>query len=400
MSYNFDEYQRLLAEGERRRLEEYGPYTPSDYEEKAPSAASGTAAQIVGLGGSIAGKKLIEKYLAKKATEEVAKDVATKEVAKQVATQAAQAPTIGGSSSAFVDSLPAIGQNADGTLIYPGQVPATPGGFSFSGVGSAGNYLLPMAGAMGAYDLFKNERRGGRGIAQGAASGAAMGSYFGVPGAVIGGVLGGGIGLANNMSDKDRYKEEGRRVKKLLEAGVTGWDQLAAGAPELTRGRSKDELVAIEEAKIAAGKYGNPTFARSRDVKDLNPEDIWGYSAFGEKYGNDWLGKYSEGQRKDIAKAYLDAGAVSEGRGQISLKETPDLTAKIQALLSGASPTLAVVNPQPGLTTSTKMAAPAPVVVVPPSTGGGAFNLPMTGDVSKEAKAKRYNDFRREGAYR
>lgn len=395
----FDEYQRLLAEGDARRREMYGEYDPSQYEEKAPSATSGTSAQIVGIGGSIAAKKLVEKYLAKKATEEVAKDVA----AKAVATEAAQAPAIGGSSSVFVDSLPAIGQNADGTLIYPGQVPAAPGGFSLSGVGSAGNYLLPMAGAMGAYDLFKNERRGGRGIAQGAASGAAMGSYFGVPGAVIGGVIGGGVGLANNMSDKDRYKEEGRRVKKLLEAGVTGWDQLAAGAPELTRGRSKDELVAIEEAKIAAGKYGNPKFAASRDVKDLNPEDIWGYSAFGEKYGNDWLGKFSEGQRKDIAKAYLDAGAVREGRGQISLKETPDLTAKIQALLGGAStakPTLTVVNANPGLTTSTKMATAAPVVVLPQSTGGSAFDLFKTGDVSKEAKAKRYNDFRREGAYR
>lgn len=386
----FDEYQRLLAEGDARRREMYGEYNPSQYEEKAPSATSGTAAQIVGIGGSIAAKKLVEKYLAKKATEEVAKQAVTNQLASSGATQLSAS-----GAQTLAPELMRVGA--------PEVLPQAPGGFSLSGVGSAGNYLLPMAGAMGAYDLFKNERRGGRGIAQGAASGAAMGSYFGVPGAVIGGVIGGGVGLANNMSDKDRYKEEGRRVKKLLEAGVTGWDQLAAVAPELTRGRSKDELVAIEEAKIAAGKYGNPKFARSRDVKDLNPEDIWGYSAFGEKYGNDWLGKFSEGQRKDIAKAYLDAGAVREGRGQISLKETPDLTAKIQALLGGAStakPTLTVVNANPGLTTSTKMATAAPVVVLPQSTGGSAFDLFKTGDVSKEAKAKRYNDFRREGAYR
>ena len=75
---------------------------------------------------------------------------------------------------------------ADGTV-----VPAEAGMFDMAGIGSAGNAILPIAGVVGGYDLFKNKRGGVRGPLQGAASGAAIGSYFGPTGALIGG----GIGL-------------------------------------------------------------------------------------------------------------------------------------------------------------------------------------------------------------
>lgn len=195
---------------------------------------------------------------------------------------------------------------------------AAPGPFSFSGIGSAGNALLPAAGLAGAYDLFANKRTGGRGIAQGAASGAAMGSYFGLPGAAIGAGIGAAAGALNRLGDRNRWKTEGNKLKALREKGVNIPDALM-GPANLTKGRSKEELVRIENEKLARGQYGNPKFAQSRDIKDLKPEDIWGYSTFFDRYGNDWLGKMSEEERRKIAQKVLDSGALSSKKGTFSV---------------------------------------------------------------------------------
>jgi len=58
------------------------------------------------------------------------------------------------------------------------QIPAAgAGAFDMAGIGSAGNALLPLAGAYGAYDLFQDRKDlgTGKGYLQGAASGAALG---------------------------------------------------------------------------------------------------------------------------------------------------------------------------------------------------------------------------------
>lgn len=210
----------------------------------------------------------------------------------------------------------------------------TPGAFSMSGIGSAGNAILPLAGAMGAYDLFANNRKGARGALQGAASGAAMGSYFGVPGALIGGGLGLGAGLVSGMGDKDRFKTEYKRSQKLRDKGVN-WN-LNTESP--SRGRTKDELIALENAKAARGMYSNPKFAASRNEADLRPEDIWGYSGFGEKYGNKWLGEFSENQRRNIAQELLNAGAVREHRGTMDFEWGKVDPAKLAAAEGSAIP--------------------------------------------------------------
>lgn len=198
------------------------------------------------------------------------------------------------------------------------ELVGAPSGFDVSGIGSAGNYYLPALGAIGTLDLLANQRTGKRGYLQGAASGAAMGSYFGPWGALIGAGVGLGLGGANELFDTNRYKTEGNRLQKLIDQGINIPEELR-GPMYLRKGRSKEELIAQEEAKVAQGQYGNPEFARSRDEKDLRPEDIWGYSAFFKKYGNDWLGKFSEQERRDIAQKALDAGAVNERRGSIDI---------------------------------------------------------------------------------
>lgn len=259
------------------------------------------------------------------------REMGTPSVAEVVATRPveAQAPQGGGlgqlattlGGKAVKDAL--IGKEAATTK--------TPAGGAFSLAGA-----VPVAGAtIGALLL-------GKGIKDFATGKPTTGAE-GLGGRATLGITTGGVseiarlaGLGG-FAGKDRWAEEQGRVADLAKRGVAGWDLLQKGSAPLTRGRTIDELVALEEAKKAAGKYSNADFARTRDVKYLKPEDIWGYSAFGEKYGDDWLGRFSEQQRRNVAQAYLDAGNVTEGRDQIGLKSTPAADALVASILSGAA---------------------------------------------------------------
>lgn len=202
--------------------------------------------------------------------------------------------------------------------------------WAMGGFGTAGNAYAPLLGAALAGDVLINKRHGGRGAAQGALAGAGMGSYFGPYGALAGALIGGGVGYFGNFGDENRFQTEYNRSQALRDKGIN-WD-LNTDKP--SQGRSIGDLIAEAEANKAAGKWGNVQFAGSRNEKDLKPEDIWGYSAFGEKYGNDWLKKYSEEQRRQIAQKALDSGAVRESTGSIDINFTPELDAAVQAILT------------------------------------------------------------------
>lgn len=129
------------------------------------------------------------------------------------------------------------------------------------------------------------------------------------PGAALVGALWG---------DKDMYLKEHRRLLDLQSRGIDVPEQFLE-ATRLEKGRGKEDLIAIEKEKEAAGQYSNVKFAETRDESDLNPEDIWGYSTFLDKFGNDWLGTFSEDQRRQIAQKALDAGAVNEHHGTVDI---------------------------------------------------------------------------------
>lgn len=220
------------------------------------------------------------------------------------------------------------------------QAPAQAGAFDLAGIGSAGNGILPVAGVLGTYDTLKNNRIGKRGYLQGMASGAAMGSYFGPWGALIGAGVGLGMGGANELLDTNRYKKEGNRLAELEKKGVKIPDSMKL-AMTLERGRTKDELVNKNFAADFVGNDGkggwvNNKFANSRDTNDLKKEDIWGYSAFSEKFGNDWWNKFSTQQRADIAQAALDNKAVKEHHGTIDINWNPQLDSSIKTILGNA----------------------------------------------------------------
>ena len=151
---------------------------------------------------------------------------------------------------------------------------------------------------------------------------------------LVGAMVGGGL-IGSRLGDRDRWKTEGKRLGKLIEQGVD-IPQEMQGAMTLTRGRSKEELVNPNYARDFVGKteqgFVNNKFAVSRNEQDLQPEDIWGYAAFFEKFGNDWLGKFNEEQRRTIAQAALDSGAVREKHGTINITWQPELETKINEL--------------------------------------------------------------------
>lgn len=194
------------------------------------------------------------------------------------------------------------------------------------------------AGAYGAYQGIKNKNplaagMGGAGAALGInAMGYALGPW-GWAAMAAAPAIG---ALVNKYTDKDRWKEEQDAVGKLAKKGITGWQAYANAQPKLTAGRSMEQLVALEAAKKAKGQYSNEDFARTRDEKYLKGKDIWGYSDFGEKFGNDWFGKFSEKQREDISQMALDDKAVQESKAGIKVNWNEGLQKKIDEYLKGA----------------------------------------------------------------
>jgi len=212
--------------------------------------------------------------------------------------------------------------------------PPVEGGM-FAPGSSLGNALGGAGVALGSYGAYKGIKEknplaaglGGLGIAGGLNTlGLALGplAFAGVAGVPA------AAALINKMGDKDRWKEEYSRKKKLVEEGIIP-ESMLGEAP--TAGRSKEQLVALEEQKIAQGQYGNPEFAKTRDVSALKPQDIWGFSVAPETLGKDYMAA-SEQQRLAYNQKLLEEGLVKEAKGQISYTD-PKRAKEIWAQVTG-----------------------------------------------------------------
>lgn len=226
--------------------------------------------------------------------------------------------------------------------------------------GSFGNVAGGLAGAYMAYkggDQVLNANRigGVRGRQAGGFGGLQAGLGAGLAinalGLALGPVgwaalLGGGLlagGLAGSrLGDKDKWKTEGKRIGDLLDKGIVIPEQLQ-GARWIGQGRKTKDLVNPYLPQDFVGEtpqYGwtNNKFANSRDVKDLTAKDIWGYSAFFDKFGNDWMGKLNPAQREAIANKALQRGAVREHHGTIDINWSPELEADITGIRGNQIP--------------------------------------------------------------
>ena len=149
--------------------------------------------------------------------------------------------------------------------------------------------------------------------------------------------------IVSKLFGSDKWKTEGNRLNKLLDNGINIPDSLLLPT-KLQRGRSKEELVdkSVPLDFIGftrEGKWVNNVFADTRDISALQPEDIWGYAAFFEKFGNDWLNTFSGDKRWNIASKALELGLVSEHNGTIDIKWSPELEAYAASIESNQAKT-------------------------------------------------------------
>jgi hypothetical protein len=173
----------------------------------------------------------------------------------------------------------------------------------------------------------------------------------------------------------DKWKTEGNRLKGLIDRGINIPEEMRAAMYQ-TRGRKKSELInpyLPQDFRGDTPQYGwvNNKFANSRNEADLTARDIWGYSTFFDKFGNDWLGKMNEKQREAIANKALERGAVREHHGTIDINWSPELEADIASIRGpNMIPKAQPGTPQPG----TPQAAPAPQPQTTPTVQGNQVN--------------------------
>jgi hypothetical protein len=128
------------------------------------------------------------------------------------------------------------------------------------------------------------------------------------------------VGRALGLGHQSTKQYQDERSNKLLKKVPTYegfYQQLKANEG---RGQQASQNAAADFVGVDnGGTWVNNRFRDSNDVKDLKAEDIWGSQAMFEKYGDDWLGKMTEEQRRAEAQKALDSGAVSTKKGMINV---------------------------------------------------------------------------------
>jgi hypothetical protein len=239
---------------------------------------------------------------------------------------------------------------SEGSAIGSTALPSTGGAFSLSGIGSAGNAILPVAGALGAYDLYKNRLKTGdkkRGALQGAASGAAMGSYFGPWGAVIGGGIGGLAGLTAHESTRDTAK---RRTKELLkksndpeyQAFVSGMREQYNSAPP-------------DPSKPFAGKYRTFDEYEKAGLEAGDLTGVQGNLKLGERYA-----KLTPEQRVAFTQRAIDEVGYRSNKGDVLSKDDAKLNAIFEDFLKNGSKVMIPRAPSGGGSANTRPATISP----------------------------------------
>lgn len=127
--------------------------------------------------------------------------------------------------------------------------------------------------------------------------------------------------FADKLGLKDnRWKDENKKLANLAKQDVYIPEPVIAGMP--THSRKKEEMQRTDLADDFVGfdpngQWVNNKFNQSRDEKDLVAEDIVNFATFAER-DHDWFKKPLQ-ERLNVANQALQAGAVKEGRGTISV---------------------------------------------------------------------------------
>ena len=277
----------------------------------------------------LAGKTIAKKLLAEKAAEQ-----AGTQLASSAAQNAAwNAGAENAAWNAWAGSSPGVATPEVLGASRLGGAAASPTSIS-NFAGTATPYLGGAGAALGAYQAYKgfkdkdplSSALGGAGVGLGLnMMGLALGpvgwaAALGVPAIAA---------LANKWGDKDRWKTEGNRLRK-----VGGIPQSVMDAIP-TRGRTRKELI-----DIAQRTGGNVQFAGSRKEGDLKAADPVWYAFLPEKFGKDYSDAALD-KKLGVTQMLLDNSAIREHHGTMDFNQnlTSDLESKIKSYLSGTAST-------------------------------------------------------------
>lgn len=201
-----------------------------------------------------------------------------------------------------------------GALMSDGSVVGgeASGLFGSETMAAAAPYVLPAIGAGILTDtLMKDRGKGSNSIRGGLAGGIAAAPWaaslgpWGMGAAILGGgLLGlGGGGMLNHKSTKE-YQAERRNA--LINAGVTGYE---------------DFMKQIDPSK-------DPNYGIAPDMNALTPEQVWGTQGVFDTFRNDWFGKYSEDDRREISRRLIEANMFKSDKGDLIIHSDNQAQAK------------------------------------------------------------------------
>lgn len=153
-------------------------------------------------------------------------------------------------------------------------------------------------------------------------------------------------GLLGGLSTKAKQQQ---RAAELIDKGVTGfpefygllklgrdlYDKTYEDKLKGNRGIRTDLDAAFVGIDPESKQWVNNAFATSGKVEDLRPEDVWGGQGVFSTFGNDWLGKYNEEQRRKISQGLLDAALFKLDHGDVIISDRDKALAVRNEILGG-----------------------------------------------------------------
>lgn len=240
---------------------------------------------------------------------------------------------VGGGGATTTSAIPGISETAGSTV-------GATGGEGI--LGTLGTYAIPAAGALGAYDLIKNQRTGARGGLQGAASGAALGSPFGPWGIGIGAVAGGAAGLLNKKQESTKDYQK-RVYDDLIESGIKGAQ--ANYQTKLTQDAAPGAGT-WDTGKYAGQKW---SFEKANDLAKTDPTTFANSYGVLKTFGNDWSDKYTQEQKNQMLLRFANEGLFKSKKGVIDITD-PEKAKQIAAtIISEPSIVTRTTTSSPGI---------------------------------------------------
>lgn len=204
-------------------------------------------------------------------------------------------------------------------------------------LGAAAPYLGVAGAGLGAYGLYNGIKNHSMG--QSALSGAGLGAGIAAASPLLLGTgpvgwgllglsaLGGGAG--------------GALLESLLGHKSTGeyeqekWGGIAGSSDPATAAYGKQYMDYLNSPQQKIDALPENRFDYKQEHGTLKPEDVWGGAGQFDTFGGDWLNKYSEAQRRQIAQEEINQHILGSEHGDITVTDPAKARAIAEGIFTG-----------------------------------------------------------------